>query len=468
MLFNSFEFIFYFLPIVLFVFYLLKTRRQQLIFLTIASYFFYGFWNYKFTSLLLLSTTIDYTVGQIIENTHNPSKRKLFLLISIISNLGILGFFKYFNFFIGSIVDLSGKAGADITFHPISIILPVGISFYTFQSMSYTIDVYYKRVKPTDSFLTFAAYVSLFPQLVAGPIIRYKEIFDQLSVDAKSAFNITNFSKGLTFFAIGLAKKVLLADRIAANIDPALRNIPLLSTAEAWLSMLGYSLQLYYDFSGYSDMAIGLGLMLNLKINQNFNSPYKSQSIAEFWRRWHISLSSWLKDYLYIPLGGNRNGDFKKFKNMFITMLLGGLWHGAGWVFAIWGIYHGLLLGINNFIRKNFDIPLPKVIKVASTFILVSFGFLIFRSPNIELAIIWIKKLFYSETFLSFENFAAGTSSKFYLAFILGLLIVFFGKNTFEIDMEKFTLTRAVVLGIAMTLCMVLFTKPMPFLYFQF
>lgn len=354
MLFNSYEFIFLFLPITLLSYFLVKSARLKLFILAISSYLFYGYWNYKFLPLLLLSTMVDFYIGKKLgDNEDHPLKRKYLLWTSLVLNLGLLGFFKYFNFFMESAAFISGGH-----FDSWNIILPVGISFYTFQSMSYTIDIYRGHQKPYDDFLAFATYVSFFPQLVAGPIVRHDELVPQfITPKDKGRLNWDDLTQGSQRFIIGLAKKILIADTIGVAIDQALIHLPDFSTLEAWMCALGYTFQIYYDFSGYSDMAIGLGRMFGFTFPENFHSPYKSKSITEFWRRWHMTLSFWLRDYLYISLGGNRSGKWGTYKNLILTMLLGGLWHGANWVFVIWGIYHGLLLAIERFFKGKLHIP---------------------------------------------------------------------------------------------------------------
>ncbi len=470
MLFNSFEFIFLFLPIVLFLYYFLKNHRHKLILLLLSSYFFYGYWNYKFVALLLLSTTLDFYLGLAIYNAKTDLRRKRLLILSVITNLGILGFFKYFNFFVDNFYELSSLITNDTqrTFF-LEIVLPVGISFYTFQSMSYTIDVYYRHTEPHRDFFAFAAYVALFPQLVAGPIVRHSDLVYQLEDPKKGFFNAENFSKGIILFVIGLSKKIILADLLAAAVDPALVGLQNLSTLEAWLCTVGYTLQLYFDFSGYSDMAIGLGLMMNYEFPRNFNSPYKSRSITEFWQRWHISLSTWLRDYLYIPLGGNRFGTYKTYRNLFLTMLLGGFWHGAHWVYIAWGAYHGILLSIERALKNKFRFPIP-ALKLPFTFLLVMIGWVFFRSPDMSFAGDWLSKMFLPPYEFTFFNLESKTRDKFIPVLIIGLVLVFKAKNTSEFDLKN--LSRKPQFGILLALlfciCLAFFSKNSPFLYFQF
>lgn len=408
-------------------------------------------------------------MGKKLSLTSDQAKRKILLLFSVTTNLSILGFFKYYNFFVESthqLLETLGFPQGDPYF--LNVVLPVGISFYTFQSLSYTIDLYYNKTKAHKNLLSFAAYVALFPQLIAGPIVRHNELVPQLDDVPKSRFSIDNFAVGISFFCIGLAKKVLLADRIAYAIDPAIMNVEHLSLIEGWLCALGYTLQIYFDFSGYSDMAVGLGWMFNLRLPQNFNSPYKSESITEFWQRWHMSLSSWLRDYLYIPLGGNRKGTFLTYRNLMITMLLGGLWHGANWVFVIWGGYHGFLLAAHRYLKKQHLPQVPRQLKIATTFVLVLIGWIFFRSENLSQALIWFRSLINTENIFGLKNITYATQDPFFAALVMGLPMVFLAKNTFEMDHRFFTHKKALAYGLFLVVCTLFFVKKSPFLYFQF
>lgn len=336
MLFNSYEFIFLFLPIVLIGYYaVFRGHRARMIFLTVMSYIFYGWWDYRFCALMLISTWLDYVAGAKVASGTTSRARKAWVGVSLVGNLGLLGFFKYFDLGAQTLNELAKWLGRDSPLIPLlHVTLPVGISFYTFQSMSYTIDIYRGCAKPARNFWDFACYVALFPQLVAGPIVRYHELAEQL---VSRTHTLTKATRGAALFILGLAKKVIIADGVAPIVKLVFDADGPPGFLAAWSGVLAYAMQIYFDFSGYSDMAVGLGLFLGFQFPQNFHSPYKSSSITEFWRRWHISLSSWLRDYLYIPLGGNRYGPMRTYVNLFITMLLGGLWHGASWTFVIWG-----------------------------------------------------------------------------------------------------------------------------------
>lgn len=384
MVFSSHLFIYYFLPLALFVYYL-SPRRARHLALTALSYLFYGWANPAFIVLMLFSTVVDFGCGLALDRGLSPKGRKLAVAISVISNLGLLGFFKYYNFAVDSVGQLLAAAGLsamqlDST---LRIALPLGISFYTFQSMSYTIDIYRGRARALHNFVDFACYVSLFPQLVAGPIIRFSEIDDQLSFRIHTW---EKFSRGVAFLGLGLAKKVLLANpcgKVADTVFDAASVLPL----DAWFGLVAYSFQIYFDFSGYSDMAIGLGLMLGFVFPKNFDSPYKAESITDFWRRWHQSLSNWLRDYLYIPLGGSRRGPVRTYVNLMLVMLLGGLWHGASWNFVLWGAFHGLLLAAERVRgKRSLFAPLPRPARVAGTYSLVLLSWILFRSTDLASA----------------------------------------------------------------------------------
>lgn len=341
MLFNSFIFWVFFLVVILLYVRMAHTAQNRM--LLVASYIFYGYWDYRFLSLILISTIIDYYVALNIDNSNNETSRKRFLSISIAANLGMLGFFKYFGFFsreLVALLDVFGIQGSPLI---LDIVLPVGISFYTFQTMSYTIDVYQGKTKSTSRFLDFALYVSFFPQLVAGPIERSSHLLPQILKNRK--YQDGDFTEGLYHVIFGLFKKVVIADNMAPIVN-AIFSKPLtdLTGPEVIVGVYAFAFQIYGDFSGYSSIAKGIGRWMGFDIMWNFKNPYFAISPSDFWQRWHISLSSWLRDYLYFPLGGSRMGKLLTLRNLMITMLLGGLWHGAAWTFVIWGAYHGFIL----------------------------------------------------------------------------------------------------------------------------
>ena len=381
MVFTSYIFVFYFLPVVLVAYYLLPFRRNAL--LLVASYVFYGWWNPLFVVLMAVSTGIDFLCGLVIADAApDARRRKTALIISIVSNLSLLGFFKYFMFFQWNMNYMLDAVGAPVL-TPLHIILPIGISFYSFQSMSYTIDVYRGDSPAVRSLPDFACYVALFPQLIAGPIVRYHTVAKQL---LGRDHTLDRFSSGVALFILGFCKKVLLANSIGGAADAAF-GADSLYTVDAWFGVVAYAFQIYFDFSGYSDMAIGLGRMFGFEFPRNFSSPYLSDSITEFWQRWHISLSTFLRDYLYIPLGGNRRGPRRTYVNLAVVMLFGGLWHGANWVFVAWGAFHGILLIFERWLgKRSIYFAAPRPLRIAFTFLLILVSWVLFRSPSIGAA----------------------------------------------------------------------------------
>ena len=375
--------------------YLYLKDRLYKLFLLGASYYFYGYWDYRFLSLIVISTTIDYWAGHKIFNTPFQNKRKTFLAISIISNLSILGFFKYYNFFMDSAGVFLISWGLALSH--LDIVLPLGISFYTFQSMSYSLDIYFKRIKPVNSIANFALYVAFFPQLVAGPIVRASYFLPQLLRPIN--LTVENLFNGFQIFLFGMFLKVVLADNIAIVVDPIFFNPQNYGSIMVWIGVIGYSIQIFCDFFGYSEMAIGLALIMGFYLPINFRTPYLATNLNDFWRRWHISLSSWLRDYLYIPLGGNRKGPLRTSIAVLITFSLGGLWHGADWRFVLWGLFHAFgLLAINNLRLLQFNF-LHNFFKWLITYVFVCFGWVLFRSENLEIAkTIYLKLLFIHES----------------------------------------------------------------------
>lgn len=378
-----------FLGIVL-LFYILLPHRGQNRMLLVASYFFYGMWDWRFLSLLAISTIVDFFVARLIDNQEDGRKRKAFLFISIATNLGILGFFKYFNFFVGSFAALLERFNIHTDITLLSIILPVGISFYTFQTLSYTIDVYRRRIRPATNILDFALFVSFFPQLVAGPIERASNLLPMVIGPRQMSWE--NVARGSVLSLVGLIKKVVIADGIGTSVNAVFAN-PNPSQIDVLLATWLFAVQIYCDFSGYTDIARGVAKMMGFDLMRNFAQPYFAANPQEFWRRWHISLSSWLRDYLYISLGGNRKGNIKTYRNLMATMLLGGLWHGAAWNFVLWGGYQGLLLSAHRFIagrragsgegeKRSPMQLLVRVVGIAAFFQLVCYGWLLFRARS--------------------------------------------------------------------------------------
>ena len=340
MLFNTLQF-WVFFAVVLGLYYVLPHRWQNRMLLA-ASYIFYAAWDYRFVSLILISTTVDFYVGKILDQTSDQRRRKAILFWSILFNLGFLGFFKYYGFFAHNLQHLLHVAGFQASIHTLNIVLPVGISFYTFQSMSYTLDIYRREMKPTSSFMDFALTVAFFPHMVAGPIQRAHSLIDQVAQPRKPTRD--NFSEGFYLIIWGLFKKIVVADNMALIANPIFANDGHFTAGRVFGGALAFAFQIYGDFSGYTDIARGTALLMGFRLMVNFNLPYFATNPQDFWRRWHISLSTWLRDYLYISLGGNRRGEVRTYWNLLITMVFGGLWHGAAWTFVLWGVYHGLLL----------------------------------------------------------------------------------------------------------------------------
>ena len=406
MLFNSIEYLF-FLPIVFILYWtvLNKKLKYQNFFILISSYVFYGWWDYRFLSLIFFSTIVDYIIGINIPKQNSENKQKVLLWCSLSFNLIVLGCFKYFNFFISSWVDLLGSFGYEInSVWTLKIILPVGISFYTFQTMSYTIDIYRKRLKPTKDFISFASFVSFFPQLVAGPIERATNLLPQIL--NKRVFKYKQGVQGLRLILWGMFKKVVIADSLAPIVDNIFANYQDFGSATLWLGAIYFAFQIYCDFSGYSDIAIGTSKLFGFELMSNFKFPYFSRNIGEFWRRWHISLSTWFRDYVYIPLGGSKEGKWKSIRNIFIIFLISGFWHGANWTFIIWGFFHSILFlpsfifNTNRIYRTtsighNRILPtLKEFIQILTTFFSVTIGWVFFRSETIRDSFNYLYRLF--------------------------------------------------------------------------
>ena len=387
MLFSSITFLFVFLPIVLAVYFLVPYRFKNLVML-IASLFFYAWGEPVYVILMILSICLNYVCGlDIAEKADDDRKKRNSLIFAVVVNLLLLGFFKYYGFLMESV---NAVLPFDIPYRELP--LPIGISFYTFQALSYIIDVYRGEVKPQKKLMYFALYISMFPQLIAGPIVQYKTIAEQMEHRKE---NTSDFSEGIHRFMIGLGKKVLIANNIGALWD-AIAVLPVdgLAAGTAWLGALAYTFQIYFDFSGYSDMAIGLGKMFGFHFLENFNYPYISKSITEFWRRWHISLSSWFKEYVYIPLGGNRCKIAKQIRNILVVWMLTGIWHGANWNYVLWGCYYGALLLIEKLVLKKVLNRLPGIIQRIYTMFFVVIGWIIFKCEDMAYGISYLKAMF--------------------------------------------------------------------------
>lgn len=484
MYFNSLDFAIFF-PVVFILYWFVTGRnlKAQNFVIVAASYVFYGWWDWRFLSLIIFSTFVDYFISLFLDNEKSESKRKYLLFLSMAVNLGLLGFFKYFNFFIDSFCDTFLLLGKDISPKTLNIILPVGISFYTFQTMSYTIDVYKRKLKPTNDFTAFAAFVSFFPQLVAGPIERASNLLPQFY--EKRKFDYINASDGMRQILWGLLKKVVIADNCAEYANLIFNNSSEMNGSSLILGAFFFSLQIYGDFSGYSDIAIGTSKLFGFELKRNFAYPYFSRDIAEFWRRWHISLSSWFRDYVYIPLGGSHGGLFCKIRNTFIIFILSGFWHGADWTFIFWGALNALFflpILISGKNRNNMNLIaegrlLPDIkdfLSILSTFILVMFTWIFFRAENISHAFSYIAGIF-SPSVFSIPDFPGLKKGIFViiLTFIF-LLVEWFGRNE-DYAIKKLSFIKSMVLRYAVYFVIVLIiyfydntSGNIEFIYFQF
>lgn len=466
MVFSSIIFLFFFFP-AFFLCYYLTPRKYKNGTALIGSYLFYTWGAPIIAFLLFVSSVIDYIISGIIVREQNKKRKKQFLFLSVSFNILLLGYFKYANFFI----EQSNNILQAIGFTSIPwghVALPIGISFWTFQKISYMIDVYRNKELHTSTFTQFALYIALFPQLIAGPIIRYKDIYGQIISRNHTAELILH---GLYRFAIGLGKKVLIADQVGmiANNVFAL-SITELTMPIAWIGVIAYAVQILFDFSGYSDMAIGIGQMMGFTFPENFNKPYRSKSITEFWRRWHMTLSTWMKDYLYIPLGGNRVSTSRMYINLWIVFLLSGLWHGANWTFILWGAFHGFFLMIDK-IRSQYDIPgLPKFLQQPITFLLILISWVFFRSLHIEDALLYLSAMFGFGIAHAMPLIGPLMTNRSLAMLILGLSIAFLPKVKFKLPIVlqisfKVTVIIAVLIVATASIASMGFSS---FLYFNF
>ena len=420
MIFSSIIFLLYFLPSFLLVYYLAGKKLKNAV-LLIFSILFYAWGAPVFIFVIIGTSFINFHLVKIMSEIENKSRQKLLLAFTILINVGLLLYFKYFNFFIENLNAALSVFGSDEIYWT-KLILPIGISFYTFETITYIVDVYRRVHKPLDNVWDFQLYVILFPKLIAGPIVRFHEIADQIK---DRTLNDTSENRFIGFyqFSLGLAKKIIIGNQIGKYADTVFgMDFLHMDSYTAWMGILAYTLQLYFDFSGYSDMAIGLGKMMGFKFPENFNNPYTSQSITEFWRRWHITLGNWMKNYLYIPLGGNKvNSKSRLYFNLWIVFLASGLWHGASWSFIIWGAYHGLFLVLEKaFLLKTYN-KIGKWFKILLTFFIVMIGWVFFRVEKLSDAFIYLKKMF------SFQNSSPTLfDSEFYLFLSIGLFFSFF------------------------------------------
>ncbi|WP_343688992.1 MBOAT family O-acyltransferase [Chitinophaga sp.] len=451
MIFNSINFLYFILCFFPLYFLLSRQLRLQNYLILVASLFFYACWDYRFLALLLANVCMDYYFGIAIYNARDPKIKKRILTVAVIMNIGILFFFKYYNFFIQSFNELT-----HIHLNSLNILLPIGISFYTFHSLSYTIDIYNDKLAPTKDFVAYASFVTFFPQLVAGPISRAKDMLPKLTSERK--IDADRMTSGLSQITFGFFKKMVVADTIATFVDPVYNNLHMVSDLSILLAVIFYSFQIYCDFSGYTDIALGLGKIFGIELKVNFNRPYFSKNFSEFWERWHISLSSWLRDYLYIPLGGNRKGTGRTYLNLFITMLLGGLWHGASYNFIIWGALHGTYL----IIQRLLKFKLPGLLAICITFGLTTLTWIFFRAQTLHDAMYILQRIFMLHNKQLTSVFTV--MKLFYLTGILLAMDLLFVNYFDKVD------RKAVIINVLLLVHILLFSTfaGNSFIYFQF
>ncbi len=439
----------------------LRDRNLRLAFLALMSYVFYAYWDWRFLGLMWLSTGIDYVAARMIVTASDRARARIYLITAMTANLCLLGYFKYAGFFLDSLNGIGSTFGLETDIPVVHVVLPIGISFYTFNSMSYTIDVYRGVCRPARNVIQYAAFVAMFPHLIAGPIVRYADIESQLE-RLKPRLTAGLAASGIFFFACGLGKKLLFADTLAPTVDHLFARHDSLGFLSAWGAALGYSLQLYFDFSGYSDMAVGLAFLLGFRFPQNFDSPYKSVNISEFWRRWHMSLSFFLRDYVFIPLGGSRGSWAQTLRNLVVVMFVGGLWHGAAWTFVLWGLLHGAYLVIHAVARGRGLTPRSEIVNRVITFVAVVGAFVIFRAPSVPDAMDVLAGMagLHGTGVISF-----GLN---YALLVAGLLVfVNVAPNTWEVTVRP-TPRVAGALGLIAAFAVLQIAEPSPFLYFQF
>jgi len=471
MLFNSLDFS-VFLPIVFALYWFVTNHNLKLqnALIVAASYVFYGWWDWRFLSLIIFSTLVDYSIGRRLKYEDRQSNRKILLWISITVNLGFLGFFKYYNFFLDNFVAAFLFFGQEIQPNTLNIILPVGISFYTFQTLSYTIDVYKKKLEPTEDLIAFSAFVCFFPQLVAGPIERASNLLTQ--INGKRRFEYERFKEGLLQITVGFFRKIVIADTLAIYVDNVFNAADIHGSSTLMFAMILYSFQIYFDFAGYSDIAIGVAKLFGFEFKQNFNLPYFSKSITDFWRKWHMSLSFWLRDYLYVPLGGNRHGKVSQYRNLLITMLLGGLWHGSSWNFVVWGLIHGLLLSIEKLLQTTDNQSiLRSIFSRIYTYTMVCLAWVFFRSSDLNQAVTIFENIIIKHDI----DFYMSTRDVFFtILFVLPLgialdTVLYLNKIPLEILGSKLKNGQLIaVVCVLIQLIFLFYSKSENFIYFQF
>ncbi len=467
MLLNSYTFLLVFLPVVVVLYWVIPRGYPRLLFLIAASLLFYGLWDWRYVPLLLATTLVDWVAGHYLakrEAEGTSRRRKLILAAAVAVNLAFLGYFKYRGFFVASLDGVLSLVGAGKPLPALKVLLPIGISFYTFAGISYAVDVYRGMIKPARSVIHYLAWVTLFPYILAGPIIRYGHVGAQLE-RSQQRFRWALIGTGLFFLVMGFAKKMLVADTMAPYVNDLFAHHAQLGLLSGWAAALGYTMQLYFDFSGYSDMAVGVAIMIGLRFPQNFDSPYKAVNPSDFWRRWHMTLSGWLRDYLFIPLGGSRGTTLLTVRNLLITFLLGGLWHGPAWTFVFWGLLWGTYQSVHVAAKKYGLTPKWVWLNRILTFVAATVAWVFFRASSMRAAgdvlaaMVGLKGVS-GEGILRVAPLLA--------AFIVGgLLWVNLLPNTWEIQPRP-KLRYALLLGIVLAASLLALSKPSPFLYVQF
>ncbi len=480
MLFNSIDFVI-FLPIVFLLYWFVTNRnlKFQNLFLLIASYVFYGWWDWRFLTLIAFSSLIDFSIGNVMGKSHSKLKRRILLILSLCVNLGLLGVFKYYNFFVESFEQAFTFFGNPIHANRLNIILPVGISFYTFQTLSYTIDVYRNKLEPTKDIISFFAFVSFFPQLVAGPIERASNLLPQFSI--KRVFNYEKASDGMRQILWGFFKKIVIADNCAVYVNDIFDNYHDFNGSTLLLGGILFAFQIYCDFSGYSDIAIGVSRLFGFNLMKNFAFPYFSRDIAEFWRRWHISLSTWFRDYLYIPLGGSKGSTLKKIRNIFIIFLVSGFWHGANWTFIVWGFLNALYflplmllhknrINTNTVAEGRLFANAKELSQMGITFFITVVAWVFFRAENVSAAFSYLSRLFTKSLFGLPDYMGINIM---YLGFIAALIVVEWlqreKEHGLEINPSKFSKPLRWSMYLMIILVILVFgNSQQEFIYFQF
>jgi alginate O-acetyltransferase complex protein AlgI len=466
MQFTSYSFLFVFLPVTLLVYWLLPRPTWRLAFLTLASYVFLGYYDWRFVPLMILAGTIDWVAGLAIAGTEDLRRRRWILAAALFAGVAILAYFKYRGFFLDSLNGIGDMLGLGRNLPALSILLPVGISFYTLSAMSYVIDVYRGDVEATRSIVRYSAFIAMFPRLTAGPILRFGEMDEQFR-DLPPRLTSPMASAGLYFFACGMAKKLLVADLMLPYVNHLFGQSAHLGLFSGWAAALGYTMQLYFDFSGYSDMAVGLAFLLGIRFPQNFASPYKAENPSQFWRRWHMTLSFWLRDYLYIPLGGSRRGLATTVRNLMLTFLIAGIWHGAGWTFIVWGLLHGTYQSVHVLARRVGLTPRNALVNRLLTFVAIVVAWVFFRAPSLGVAMNVLKAMAGLNGIESLYHARLLIGWNLTLLIAAALVWVNVMPNTWEIKVQP-RLRYGLVFGLLLGAAMLTLSNPSPFLYVQF